>query len=94
MAFYKLLHQKFALSFPLNEQNIMANAAITRLNIMNFVLEPDVVEFGFDLDSLPNAHDQTWQRFTVRLKCVPTSYVLKYKVLLLLTKNIFFSICL
>ena len=65
VAFYKQLHRKFPLSFTLNEQILMGNAAVSRLNIMNFLLEPDV-DFGFDLKHLPHAQDQTWLRFTVR----------------------------
>ena len=53
----------------------MSNAAMTRLNLMNFILESDV-DFGFELTHLPNAHDQNWQRFTVRIEYVQTIYVL------------------
>ena len=47
------------------EQKLMAENAVARLNLMNFLLEDDI-DFGFNVRQMPHQNDQTWQRMTVR----------------------------
>ena len=42
----------------------MAEAAVERLNLMNFLLE-DSIDFGFDIHHMPRHNDSAWQRFTL-----------------------------
>ena len=74
IALFKRIHQKFDLSFTMAEQRLMGNAAFTRLNLMNFLLEDNFI-FGFDLTRLPQPHDQTWRRFTVKKHTIFIIYI-------------------